>query len=92
MALSFASGELITTVSVSVPAAWPLGFSDTVVDASGGTVPEVGRLVTHSVSGVAFQLNVPPPGFEIPIAKVFGAVLPTNAVSILGVGTTVTCN
>src|SRR5438309_3295919 len=82
---------LTTRCPVWVPVARPFGFSDTLVEALGGTVPEVGRVVIHSVSGVALQLNVPPPAFEIPIAKVLGAVLPTNAVSVRALGDTDNC-
>src|SRR5205814_3454043 len=43
------------------------------------------------VSEVAVQFSMPPPAFEIPIANVLGAVLPTNAVSVRALGVTANC-
>src|SRR5213594_628050 len=60
LALSFASVELITTVSVSVPAGWPLGFR--VSPSLEGAVPEAAERVSHETVGrrAAVQANVPP--------------------------------
>src|SRR5207247_6621320 len=82
---------LIATWPVCVPVARPLGFSEIIVESLGGAVPEPFERVAHSVSEVAVQFSVPPPAFEIPIANVLGAVLPTNAVSVRALGVTANC-
>ena len=65
-----------------VTAARPLGFDDTIVESSGGALPETFDRVSHVVSGSnAFQASDPPPELLIRIAEVFDAVLPRNAVS-----------
>src|SRR5204863_7678151 len=81
----------IATCPVCVPVARPVGLSETIVESLGGAVPEPFERVAHSVSEVAVQFSVPPPALETPIAKVFGAVLPTNAVSVRALGGTANC-
>ena len=72
----------ITMCPMCVTAARPLGFDDTIVESSGGALPETFDRVSHVVSGSnAFQASDPPPELLIRIAEVFDAVLPRNAVS-----------